>query len=127
MIVAMRFCTLLAVFCATLVQAQELFTDFPNASLASWTASEGNIHLVGEHTWTAEPDSYRWVHFRAEGMLDLQPEFTIGSPDSGFLGDLREHRFVWSYDQQNWDFFDNHSGSSFDFRFSNDQPFVQNE
>lgn len=109
----------------------QLFSDFPGASLESWSTTETNfgetIQLVGEHTWTARPDNYRWVHFRAEGLLDRRPEFQIGSADSAFLGELASHRFVWSYDATNWSFFDNSSGSSDNFRFNNDEPFTQNQ
>lgn len=108
----------------------QLFADFPGASLDSWTTTNDDsvqtIELVGEHTWTARPNSYRWVHFRAEGLLDQQPEFQIGSLGSQFLGDITEHRFVWSYDNLNWSFFDNNDGSADNFRFSNDREFVEN-
>ena len=107
--------------------AQELFTDFPTASLESWSVNNGTINLVGEPTWSAFPNSYRWVHFRAEGLLDTQPEFQIGSFSNSFFGDLTGHRFVWSHDQTNWSFFDNNFGNSNNFRFSNDTPFLEDD
>jgi|GEM_PF-3631056 len=110
-----------------LARAQELFTSFPGASLRSWSVDDETISLVGEPTWSLNPDNYRWVHFRAEGLLDRQPEFQIGSIDNTFLGSLTDHRFVWSHDQTNWSFFDNNSGTSSNFRFSNDTPFREND
>ena len=104
---------------------QELFTDFPTGSLKSWSLNGTTFQLEGDPTWAQEPNSFRWVYFRAEGMTGLEPTFQIGSPQNSFFGDLRDHRFVWSYDQEDWSFFDNNSGGSLGFRFSNETPFSE--
>lgn len=113
-------------FCVS-APSQTIFTDFPSGSLDSWAVSGNTIELVGVHSWTETPNNYRWVYFGVDGMNGTTPEFQIGSFDSSFLGDLAEHRFVWSYDQRSWSFFDNNIGTSAEFQFSNDQPFIQNE
>ena len=114
-----------ACFVTHTMSAQEIFTDFENASLESWTIAGDTVRLVGAETWTEVPNGFRWVHFRIDGMLERQPEFRIGSMSNRFFDDLRGHRFVWSHDQENWNFFDNNSGGNTDFRFSNDVPFTQ--
>ena len=55
-------------FFARLSFGQELFADFPTASLASWSLNGTTYQLEGDPTWTQEPNSFRWVYFRAEGM-----------------------------------------------------------
>ena len=114
-------------FFARLSFGQELFADFPTASLASWSLNGTTYQLEGDPTWTQEPNSFRWVYFRAEGMTGVEPTFRIGSPQNSFFGDLRDHRFVWSYDQENWSFFDQNAGGSLGFQFSNEQPFEQHD
>ncbi|MEZ6117106.1 MAG: M14 family zinc carboxypeptidase [Pirellulaceae bacterium] len=104
-----------------------IFTDFPGASLQNYSVSGNSISLNGVASWSEFDTSYRWVHFRATGMDGQNPRFTLGSPGNTFLGDLTDHRFVYSYDQQTWQFFDVNVGNSAFFAFSNDQPFTQDE
>lgn len=105
--------------------AQPLFTGFESASLADWTISGDTIRLVGEETLTSRPDTYRWVYFGMQDAIGQQPDFRIGSPGNLFAGSLLGHRFVWSYDQNDWNFFDNNQVTGAEFRFSNDAPFEQ--
>ncbi len=103
--------------------AQQLFTDFESGSLQSWSLNGDTIELTGVPTWTEVPNNYRWVYFGADSVLDRNIDFEI--PANSFLGDLDGHRFVWSYDQQNWSFFDRNEIVGRDFRFSNDSVFDQ--
>ena len=113
--------------CADSSHCQELFTDFPSASLGDWEFVDGDFDLTGVPTWTEHPSSFRWVYFGARGVEGLRPTFRIGEPSNPFLGDLLNHRFVWSYDQQDWSFFENNDGGNTSFQFSNGTPFTADE
>jgi hypothetical protein len=104
-----------------------LSQDFDSGSLnvPLSTISGNAITLVGRRTWTSSPNSWRWINFRASGVNGLAPAFRITS--SNFLGSLSGHRFVWSYDQQDWSFFDSGSTSGGFYNFSNAQPFAQDD
>ena len=86
-----------------------LFQDFDSGSLdvANSSVAGNQVSLVGRNTWTQSgfENRYRWVYFRADQVNGTTPQFSI---DAGsFLGSLNDHRYVYSYDQQNWEFFDN--------------------
>lgn len=104
---------------------QELFADFESGSLGGWSVKSDHIAVTGLSTWTAHPDQYRWLYFGVGEIKDEQPEFRV--PASAFLGSLVDHRFVWSYDQQDWSFFDSHRFQGLDYAFTNDTPFAQDE
>ena len=55
------------------------------------------------------------------------PTFQIGGDRNVFLGKLSGHQFVFSYDQETWQKFDNNDGSAHSFRFYNDAPFHHDE
>ncbi|MCP4594457.1 MAG: carboxypeptidase family protein [bacterium] len=67
----------------------------------------------------------RWIYCRASGLLGLDPEFRISNAHiAGYsLGD--GHRYVFSYNQYDWQFFDNGENRDGYYRFSNDTPFSQ--
>lgn len=66
----------------------------------------------------------RWIYCRASGVLGLNPEFRITNAHvaGSSLGDA--HRYVYSYDQQTWAFFDFGENSDGYYRFSNLGPFT---
>src|SRR5262249_22381093 len=96
------------------------------------------------------PDgSWRWLYFKASGVQNTTPTFSIRG--DLFAGDgtpgpheLSEHEMVYSYDGVNWSFFDNNALSPAPppvppppttppalatgtlFNFSNNNPFTQN-
>ncbi len=86
-----------------------------------------NILLVPRYTWTDTccSDAYRWVHFRASGVNGVQPTFHIDA--DSFLGSLTDHRYVYSYDQENWSFFDNGTQTGGNYQFANNTPFAQDD
>ena len=108
-------------------QSFDLRTDFPGGNLASYSVGDNTIRLVGQATWSEFPNDYRWVHFRGIGFEGEQPTFEIGSASNSFLGDLSGHRFVFSYDNLDWQFFDNNSLNGHRFTFGNETPFSQSE
>ncbi|MBN2022278.1 MAG: hypothetical protein JW809_05745 [Pirellulales bacterium] len=89
-------------------EAIELSQDFDSGSLdvAATTIVGGNVRLVGRKNWTdpVYANYFRWIYFRASDVNGQKPKFTI-SPSS-CLADLWTHRFVYSYDQTEWRFFD---------------------
>ncbi len=97
--------------------------DFDHGALedAGTTITEAQITL-GPRT-----DIYlsRWIYVRASGMLGLDPEFRISNDHAAGYSLSSSHRYVYSYDQQEWLFFDNGENSSGYYRFWNDAPFVE--
>lgn len=106
-----------------------LSQDFDSGSLdvANSTVDGTTVSLVGRNTWTdlSYADRYRWVYFKASGVEGVRPQFNIAAYT--FLGSLHDHRFVYSYDQTNWQFFDRGSISGMDYVFDNYQSFTQDE
>src|SRR5687768_17629171 len=90
-----------------------LSQDFDSGSLnvPATTFAGNTINLVARRTWTTPTyaSAYRWVYFRADGVLDSQPVFSL--PTSTFLGSYTNHRYVYSYDQQHWSFSENAAAS----------------
>ena len=116
--------------------AIELSQDFDSGSLnvAASNVVGNTVYLVGRQTWVGY-SKYRWVYFKASDVASLQPQFRISS--SLFDGKLSNpvdhsdpvglHRYLYSYDQNNWQYFDNCSDDGTTYRFSNNTPFTQNE
>ncbi|GJM25099.1 MAG: hypothetical protein DHS20C16_15140 [Phycisphaerae bacterium] len=67
----------------------------------------------------------RWIYCKATGVQGLNPTFRIPNDHvAGYsLGD--GHRYVYSYDQQTWHFFDNGENDAGYYSFSNNAPFTQ--
>ena len=99
--------------------------DSGSLNVAASTVIGNTVRLVGRNTWTnASYDGYwRWVHFEASGVEGVTPQFRID--DNSFLGSLSGHRFVYSYDQQHWQFFDQGMIQGADYVFGNSAPFAQ--
>src|SRR3954452_7384800 len=125
-----------------------LDANYDSGSLKSYSVTGNTINLVGRdnyyHLGLGYPaDSWRWLNFDATGVLNATPTFSIrGDLFAGDATDgpheLSEHEMVYSYDNQNWFFFDNntltptptdpkgHLVSPTKFTFSNNSPFTQN-
>jgi hypothetical protein len=108
-----------------------LDANFDHGSLLSWNGNLTNINLVGRTNYYG--NEWRWMHFKATGVLGATPTFTITQNFAGDstpgLHELQEHEFVYSYDQQNWRFFDNNqllATNTDKFQFSNATPFSEN-
>jgi hypothetical protein len=108
-----------------------LSQDFDSGSLdvAASTINGSTVSLVGRRTWT-DPSTeryYRWVYFKASDVAGLQPLFKISYVL--FYGSLNDHRYLYSYDQSNWQYFDNcyYGGNGYEYLFQNNQPFAQND
>jgi len=110
-------------------EAIQLSQDFDSGSLdvPASTISGLDVNLVGRKNWTQAGYNYRyrWFYFRASDVAGLSPTFSIST--WYFLGDLPGHRFVYSYDQENWSFFDYGVISSSTYQFYNAAAFTEND
>ena len=103
-----------------------LFGNFDHGSLQSWSGNLSNIELVGRENHPNK-SGWRWMYFQATGVDGAQPNFSI---DQGFAGGnnaLNNHEMVYSYDNENWQFFDNNQRSGNLFTFSNNTAFSSDE
>lgn len=111
---------------ATSSHAQlNLTGNFDHGSLQSWSGDLNNISLVGRenHPTTS---GWRWMYFEATGIDAAQPVFNIDQAFAGGNGALNNHEMMYSYDNQNWDFFDNNQRSGNSYTFSNNASFTSN-
>jgi hypothetical protein len=83
-----------------------IFSDFDHASLASWSGTLSNISLTGRSNYPGSP-GWRWLYFEATGRQGAQPVFSINQDFAGGNSALNAHKMVYSYDNENWFFFDN--------------------
>jgi hypothetical protein len=100
--------------------------NFDHGSLESWSGDLNNIDLVGRenHPTTA---GWRWLYFQASDVQGAQPVFTIDQAFAGGNSVLTNHKMVYSYDNENWTFFDNGQRSGNVYTFSNNTPFADDE
>jgi len=103
--------------------------DFDHGGLDEANSSvNGNmVTLAGRDNFNS--GQWKWLYFSADNVNGVQPTFQI---DDDFVtgGDgLDDHAMVYSYDQQNWLFFDNNARESGagTFTFSNNSAFTQNQ
>ncbi|MEO1497837.1 MAG: M14 family zinc carboxypeptidase [Planctomycetota bacterium] len=103
--------------------------DFDHGSLdeANSFASGSFVQLAGRDNFN--PGSWKWLYFSADNVNGLTPVFQI---DDDFVtggSNLNAHDMVYSYDQDEWFFFDNNTrnASADTYTFSNNAPFTQDE
>ena len=111
----------------TPVQAQlNLFANFDHGSLQSWSGDLNNISLVGRENHPTT-NGWRWMYFQATGIDNAQPVFSIDQAFAGGNSALNSHAMVYSYDNENWQFFDNNQRSGNLYTFSNNSAFTNDE
>lgn len=120
---------ILCVLTANLSAAITLDADFDHGSL-----DEANSSIVGNTVLLAGRDNYntgawKWVYFKASGVNGQTPVFDIDNDFASGSSRLDDHQMVYSYDQQNWFFFDNnqHLSNFGRFNFSNNAAFTQDD
>jgi len=116
-----------------LAQAQiTLDGDFDHGSLQSFNvttvAGRGGgtqVDLVGRDNFYGG-GQWRWMYFRADAALNTQPTFSISDNFAGGGNALNNHQMVYSYDNENWQFFDNNNRNSGagEYTFSNNTAFT---
>ncbi|MEX2309724.1 MAG: M14-type cytosolic carboxypeptidase [Pirellulales bacterium] len=131
-VVTVALAALLAGFATSAFGQLSITANFDHGSLASWSGSLSAINLTGRTNFYGT--EWRWMYFKATGIQGATPIFTINQNFAGDatpgLHELQEHEMVYSYDNQNWHFFDNNQllATNTDlYRFSNSTPFTQNE
>lgn len=103
----------------------QLNQDFDNGSLKiSECVVEGDVvRLAGRDNYN--PGRWKWIHFEASGVQDRRLRFELGDNFAAGTGRLSELQFVYSYDREEWFFFDHckldeESGT---YSFENGSPF----
>lgn len=72
--------------------------------------------------------NWAWVYFKASQVKGQLVSFRIFMADGIPEGHQPDHRYVYSYDNQTWSFFDNGSVDTDSvYRFSNNTPFTADE
>ncbi len=93
------------------------------------SAAVGNfVTLAGRDNYN--PGDWKWLYFSADGVSTSQvTTFQIDDNFASGGSNLNGHSMVYSYDQQNWFFFDNNTRDSGagTFTFSNNSAFMQNQ
>lgn len=100
-----------------------LFSDKDHYSLASWSGDVNNIALVGRENHPTT-NGWRWMYFEATGLSGAQTQFSIDQAFAGGNSALNNHEMVYSYDNENWLFFDNNQRSGNLYTFSNNSAFT---
>lgn len=104
-----------------------LDADFDSGSL-----NEANSSVSGNLVMLAGRDNYntgdwKWLYFSADGVAGQQLTFRIGDNFDTGGGSLNGHKMVYSYDQENWFFFENNvrNAAQDTFTFSKNGPFTE--
>src|SRR5262245_52723421 len=71
------------------------------------TVSGNLVTLVGRDNYNT--NEWKWLYFSAAGVNGQQVTFEIGDDFDTGASSLNGHKMVYSYDQQNWFFFDNNA------------------
>jgi len=110
--------------------------DFDHGSLKSYSLSGNNVSLVGRDNFAGSghqigSGKWRWLNFRATGVQGLAPQFLISRDFAGDLTpglhELTDHEMVYSYDGENWSFFETNNLGVSEFTFFNSFQFTQDE
>jgi hypothetical protein len=116
-----------------------LYADFDSGSLclapsaacddsgAASSVSGNLVTLIGRDNFN--DGQWKWFYFRAAGVSGEQVTFEIGDDFNTGASSLSNHRMVYSYDQEHWQFFDQNfrTPAANKFTFRNDAPFTQDE
>lgn len=102
-----------------------LDADFDHGSLdeaASFVTGD-LVELVGRDNFN--PGRWKWLYFAADGVQGRTPIFRISDEFVTGGGNLNDHAMVYSYDRENWTFFDRNvrSAANDSYAFLNSQPF----
>jgi hypothetical protein len=130
-VAGMRCATALLLACAIAPTARAVITldaNYDNGSLKSYTLTNGTtatptINLVGRDNYYGS-GQWRWVNFTATDLLNKKPTFKLPTTFAGGSAAITTHPFVYSYDGNTWNFFDNSGVSGSSFVFSNNSNFT---
>jgi hypothetical protein len=102
-----------------------LSANFDHGSLRSWTGNTTTISLTPRDNYYGN-GTWRWLYFQASGVLNTRPAFQMPNTFVGGSANLTGHRMMFSYDNENWQFFDNTSNTGSTYRFGNNTNFTSN-
>lgn len=101
--------------------------DYDNGSLdlANTTIVGNTIQLSGRDNFN--PGSWKWLNFSVSEVAGSQLTFEIDDNFATGASRLDNHAMVYSYDRDNWFFFDNndHNNGQQRFTFFNNGPFTE--
>ena len=101
--------------------------DFDHGGLdeANSSVNGSQVMLAGRDNFN--PGDWKWLYFSADNVNGLQPVFQIDDDFATGGANLNDHEMVYSYDQVNWQFFDNNDRNAGQdtFTFFNDSSFTQ--
>lgn len=106
-----------------------LSQDFDSGSLnvggssINTTGAQPVISLAPRYTFEG---NWWWMNFRATGLAGTTPQFSVPTANH-FQGLNAQNRYVYSYDRENWSFFDQGTVSGGAFRFQNNNAFTGGE
>lgn len=112
--------------CTPAMAILNLTANFDHGSLLNWSGDVNNIDLVGRDNYFGGGE-WRWMYFQASDVQGAQPVFSVDQPFAGGNSALNNHKMVYSYDNENWTFFDNNQRSGNLYTFSNNSPFIEDE
>ncbi|QQE10536.1 succinylglutamate desuccinylase/aspartoacylase family protein [Planctomycetota bacterium] len=128
---AIAFAACSSFFLTQNVDAQiQLDASFDHASLKasqSFVSSvSGDIMLRGRTNYYG--NDWRWLYFKTSNIVNQNPQFWISDDFAGGSSRLTNHKMIYSYDQENWHYFDN-NGLDYEggYKFSNNTNFTQND
>lgn len=117
---------LMSTVCSPAFAVLNLTGNFDHGSLKSWSGDTNNIQLTGRDNFYGG-NQWRWMYFQASDVQGTQPQFSIDQPFAPSNNSLNNHEMVYSYDNENWTFFDNNQRSGNLYTFSNNSSFTQDE
>jgi Zinc carboxypeptidase/Cytosolic carboxypeptidase N-terminal domain len=90
------------------------------------SVSGNTVTLVGRDNFN--PGDWKWIYFQAAGVNGQAVTFEIGDDFETGASSLNGHKMVYSYNQQDWSFFDQNFRTPTEdkFTFFNNSPFTQN-
>lgn len=117
---------LVATLAGTPALALSLDGDFDHGSLQSWSGNTSVVQLTPRDNFYGG-GTWRWLYFKADGVQGANTQFQI--TDNFALGGSRldGHKMMYSYDNENWEFFDNNTRFGGLYLFGNGAAFTQDE
>jgi subtilisin family serine protease/PKD repeat protein len=95
--------------------------DITNTTVSNPGSSNPSFTLVPRYNGNS-PLGWWWMYFSATGLMNKTPTFHASTVNNSIQFD-NNTRWVYSYDQINWQYFDNGTASGGVFSFSKNLPF----
>ncbi len=108
------------------VLALSFDANFDGGSLKAASVEGDLVRLTGRDNFRPGTDTWKWLYFRIDDAQDRRLQFVISDKFQSGSHRLDRWRMLYSYDNQEWEFFDHNARdpAAGEFRFSNDEPFT---